>query len=331
MPGLGHRLEEPVLVERLQAPQVEHLARRLGGQCLRGARGHMHHRAVRDDREVGAVPGDPCAAERHDMLAVGNVLLRRAIVELRLEDDDGIRVADRRGQEPLGIARRRRDRNLHAGRVHVVRLGRVIVELGCAHPAAVRHPNRERELHAASSAPAVAPHVVDELVERRVAERVVLHLAHRPPPGHAQPHRSAEDACLGERRVDAAVASEPLLEACRGAKDPTQPADVLAHDHDSRVALHLDMEGVVDRLDQEALRHRQPPRADAPSPPRTLRKSASSRACDEGGATYACSKTRPGVGGRLRLGLRDASRMTSSAPSRLSSTSSSVSTPARRR
>ena len=57
-----------------------------------------------------------------------------------------------------------------------------------------------------------------------------------------------------------------------------------------RVALHLDVERVVHRLDEEELSHR-----------RILRSSARSCACDAGGSAYACSKTSDGSGGRLGL------------------------------
>ena len=191
----------------------------------------MHHRAVRDDREVRALARDPRLAERDDVLAVGHVFLRRAVVELRLEDDDRVRVADRRGEQTLRVGGRRRDRDLHARRVDVVRLRRVVVQLGRAHAAAVRHPDRERERHRPARPPAVAADVVDELVERRVAERVVLHLADRPPAGHAQADGGAEDPGLGERRVDAAIGAEALLQPCGRAEDAAELADVLAHDH----------------------------------------------------------------------------------------------------
>jgi hypothetical protein len=57
----------------------------------------------------------------------------------------------------------------------------------------------------------IAADVRDELVEARVRERVVLHLAHGAPPGHAEADGSAEDPGFCERRVDAAVDAEALL------------------------------------------------------------------------------------------------------------------------
>ncbi len=138
--------------------------------------------------------------------------------------------------------------------------------------------------------------MVDELVERGIAERVVLHLADRPPAGHAQPDRGAEDARLGERRVDAAVGAEPFLEACRGPEHAAQPPDVLAHDHDRAIALHLDVERVVHGLDEEAAHGiRGSSAAPRDRPPAT-----------GGGRAVRMLEDERDVRGRLRLRLRDA-------------------------
>ena len=75
----------------------------------------------------------------------------------------------------------------HTGRVHVVRLGRVVVELRCADAAAVRHAHGDGKLHRTPRPPAVAPDVIDQLVERRVAERVVLQLTDGAPAAIASP------------------------------------------------------------------------------------------------------------------------------------------------
>jgi hypothetical protein len=47
-----------------------------------------------------------------------------------------------------------------------------------------------------------------DLLERRVRERVELHLHHRSQPGHGQADREADDAGLGQRGVEAALVAE---------------------------------------------------------------------------------------------------------------------------
>src|SRR5205823_5168325 len=126
---------------------------------------------------------------------------------------------------------------------------------GRANAAAVRHPDRDRELHLPARPPAIATDVRDQLVEARVAERVVLHLADGPPAGHAEAYGGAEDAGLGERRVEAAVGPEPVAEARRSAEDAAGATDVLAEHHHVRVALELRVERVVDGLDERQRSH----------------------------------------------------------------------------
>ena len=235
--GLRHRRQDRPLVERAERADVDDLARRV--DRIGGKLAHRHHRAVRDQRHVATLAGDARLAERHDVLALRHLAARRAVHELRLEHDDRIRVADRRREQSLRIRGCRRDRDLDAGRVHVVRLRRVVVQLGRAHAAAVRHANRERELHPAAGAPAVAADVRDQLVQRRVRERVVLHLD----------RRAASPPCTGQPR---APRSPPRRAACRRSgprrSDPEAggraehaagAADVLAEHHDVLVAREL--------------------------------------------------------------------------------------------
>ena len=66
------------------------------------------------------------------MLALGNVTPLAAIDELRLEHDDRVGVANCGSEQAFCVGRIRRDRDLHTRRVHVVGLGRVVVELGRA-------------------------------------------------------------------------------------------------------------------------------------------------------------------------------------------------------
>ena len=227
--------------------------------------------------------------------------------------DDGIGIADRRREQALRVGRRRRDRDLHARRVDVVRLGRVVVQLGRAHAAAVRHADDERELHLPAGAPAVAADVGDQLVEARIREGVVLHLADRLPAGHAEPDRAAEDPGLGERRVDAAVLAEAVAQPGRRAEDAAGAADVLAHDHHRVVARELDVERVVDRLDEEELSH--------PSP----------RGGSAAGGRTRCRRRAPDRAPARPRPRRFPARIVSSASFLISSAVASSSTPSRRR
>ena len=170
--------------------------------------------------------------------------------ELRFEDDDGVRGADRGRQQSLRVGRSGRHGDLHRG-VRVVRLRRVVVELGRSHASAVGHSNHEREAHLAAGPPAVAPHVRDELVEAGIRERVVLHLDHRAPAGHAEADSGSEYPGLGERRVDTAVRPEAVAQPGGRAEHSAEAPDVLAEHEHRLVPGKLDVQRVVDRLDEE--------------------------------------------------------------------------------
>ena len=111
------------------------------------------------------------------------------------------------------------------------------------------------------SAAAVAElrQLVDDLIEGRIDEVAELDLRHRPQPVHRHSDRGADDARLGQRRVDDAVGAELLDESQRGAEDAAELAHVLAQHHHPRVAAHLDPERVIDGLDDVPGRHQAPP------------------------------------------------------------------------
>ena len=123
--------------------------------------------------------------------------------------------------------------------------------------------------------------MVDQLVEARVRECVVLHLDDRAPAGHAETDGGAEDPGLGERRVDAAVRAKPVAQPGRRPEDAPEAPDVLSENHHRLVSRELDVKGVVDRLDEEELPGRHGGRAHGAC---TRRSSSRSRASDAGGS-----------------------------------------------
>src|SRR5438477_10993629 len=133
--------------------------------------------------------------------------------------------------------------------------------LGRPDVAAVRHPYDQRKVHRAARAPAVPPDMRDQLIQARIREGVVLHLADGPPAGHTETDRRPQDPGLGERRVDAPLGAELVAQARSGSEDAARSADVLAHHEHRVVARELGMEGVVDRLDERQLTHRAAPAA----------------------------------------------------------------------
>src|SRR5436309_18202 len=82
---------------------------------------------------------------------------------------------------------------------------------------AVRHAHHEREFHLPARPPAVATDMRDQLVEAGIGERVILHLAHRPPARHAEADGTAENPRLRERCVETTVGPEPFAQSGGGA------------------------------------------------------------------------------------------------------------------
>ena len=243
-------------------------------------------------------------------------------MELRLEHDDRVGIADRRREQALRVGRRRRDRDLHAGRVHVVRLGRVVVQLRRAHAAAVRHPDDDRELHLAAGAPAVAPDVRDQLVEagvartRRTASRT--RAASRPcrarPRCRGSPPPRAACRRSGPARSGRAALPSRGRRRRRGRRPRPSPARSSSRSSST-------WKRVVDRLDE----CRAQPSED---PPQLLEVGAERR----GRIDERVLEEQRRVGRRLGLGRRDALAHQVRRLARvIASAASSVRTPSRRR
>ena len=82
--------------------------------------------------------------------------------------------------------------------------------------------------------------------------------AHGPQAVERHADRRADDAVLGERRVDHALGAELVEQALGRAEHAAGLADVLAQHQHVRVAAHAFPEPVVHRLDECALRHGSP-------------------------------------------------------------------------
>ena len=72
--------------------------------------------------------------------------------------------------------------------------------------------------------------MTDDLLERRIRERVELELDHGNEPVHRHADRSADDGRLSQRCVEAALLAEALLQTVGDAEHPAQSTDVLTVD-----------------------------------------------------------------------------------------------------
>ena len=225
------------------------------GERFRRRQRLVEHHPVGADGQLVAAPDDACSADLLDVLALGNRPAHLAIGQLVLEEEDRVGIADRGCQEALGIGGEGGRDDLEAGHMGVERLDRLGVVGAAPEAAAVGSPEHHRAGPVAGGAVADLGRLADQVVRRGVDEVGELDLGDRSQPAHGEADRQAGDRELGHRRVDDAIAAEPLLEAFGGPEDASQPADVLAEDDDPGVTLHLLEEGFANRLQQRQLAH----------------------------------------------------------------------------
>jgi hypothetical protein len=132
--------------------------------------------------------------------------------------------------------------------VREVRLVALLVVLDRADVPAVGHPDDDGHRDRALVPVRHLGELGGDLVERRVDEAVELDLADGPEAAHREPDRRADDARLGQGRVEDALGAELGVQPLRDAEDAAEGADVLAHQQDAVVLRHRAAEAGVERL-----------------------------------------------------------------------------------
>ena len=174
------------------------------------------------------------------------------VAALRFEEDDRIVGLDGLLDHPVGVVGVRAADDFEAGGVREVGLGRLGVVFDGADPTPERDPDHHRHRRLAAGAHVHLRHLGDDLREAREDEAVELDLEHRAVAAHAQSDGGADDARLGQRRVDHAVLAELGLEPLSDPEDAAELSDVLAREEHLRVGLECAAQPPV-----EGLCHRQ--------------------------------------------------------------------------
>ena len=156
-----------------------------------------------------------------------------------LDEDHGVVAADRRLEESLGVGGSRRQHDGQARKMSeeclgTVRMGRAQVS---GDPRVAPEHDRHRELAAAHVAHVGG--IVHELVEGDVAEAVGHELDDRAQSDHRRADADPGEAVLGNRRVDDATAPELVEHSLRDFVRAVVLGDLLTHEEDSVIALHL--------------------------------------------------------------------------------------------
>ena len=216
-------------------------------QQLGGRQRGLHHRARGHDRDVVARVLDAGNAQRDRVLTLRHLAHQR-VVQLVLDEDDRVVVADRGLQQALGVGRRGGHHDLQPGDVADPRLEALTVLGGRAARRTQRRAQHERHAQAAPRHVVRLGGLVDELVHHQRQEVAEHDVDDRPHAGHGGAHTQAGDAGLRDRRVDHSIGAELVDQAGQHLERRSRLGHVLADHEHPLVAPELLGQRLVDRL-----------------------------------------------------------------------------------
>ena len=215
----------------------------------------MGHQAPREAADARALAPHNSGTDGEEVIAVRHVLRDEPVNLLVLEEEDRIRVANRRFQKAVGVRGSARHHDLQSRHMRVERLDRLrVVEPAVNAPAEWRadhHGHRPVAVRAIARARGLAHY----LVESRVDEVRELDLGDGDQAVQRRADRDAHDARLGERRVQHASFAEPRVQAVGRAEHTALATHVLTKYEHPLVALHLLGDGGAHRVDHAHLSH----------------------------------------------------------------------------
>ena len=156
-----------------------------------------------------------------------------------LDENDRVIVPDRRFQQRTRVRRGRGNGHEQAGDLEEHRLHRVRVRGAELVAPALRETHHDRDLHLSAEHVVDVRCRVDDLVHREQGEVDGHDLDDRPKPRHRCSDPHADDRVLGDGRVADTLLAELLEQPLSHLEGALEDADVLAHEKDRLVALHL--------------------------------------------------------------------------------------------
>ncbi len=190
--------------------------------------------------------GNRCLAERHRVVAVGYLALIAAAAD-RLEEERGIVTANSRFQQALCVCRRCRHDDIHSAEIHERRITAVRVLGRVRAPPTVRGNDGDRHHGLPPRHEAQFRHLVRDGVEPGIDEVGKHHVQDDPVPGGSGSNGHPGQRRLADRCIADPIAAK-LLQQPPGITHDGQ-LDVFAEQDDFRIAGHLLVECLVDRLD----------------------------------------------------------------------------------
>ena len=206
----------------------------------------MHHAGHGHDGHVGAGTHDGRHTDGQEV--VGRWLRTlHAVEQSVLDEHDGVRVLDRRPEQPVGVGRRRRHDHREPGDVGEEGFEALRVLAARRATGPELGADGERHLGGATGHERELGRLVEQLVEAHAEEVEVHHLDHRAHPGHRRPHAEADDGRLGDRRVTDAP-GELVGQPAHEAEHVASGADIDPRDEHATVGRQLGLEGRTDRV-----------------------------------------------------------------------------------
>ena len=244
---------EPMMVlgvERPEGARVDDLDRdALLGELLGDLERPVEHAHVGDDRDVGALATDHRLAERDQEVRIVRHLALHGVERLALDEDDRIVVADGGLEQALGVGRRRRPHHLEPG--HVRRSTSPSTASAARRAARAGPPGPRNTIGTLNWPPdiwRILAAVLTIWSRARIEKLNVIISTIGRSPTIAAPIPTPVKPDLGDGRVDDALLAELLEQPLGHLVGAVVVTDLLAHDEDARVAVHLLAQGDVERL-----------------------------------------------------------------------------------
>src|ERR1700686_1499725 len=249
LPGFTHRCQDRVPVERRQRAEVDHLhAHTFRLQMRRRLQAVVGHEAPGEAAQVGALAAHHGGTDRDEVVAVGDLFGDEAVDLLVLEKEHRVGVTDGRLEEPMRVRGHARHHDLQAWNVRVESLDRLrVIEPAVDSPAEGRADDYG-DCPVAVGPVAGSRRLAHDLVEGGMDEIRELDLSDRDQAVQGGADRDADNGRLRQRRIEHARLAEARVETVRRPEHPALPANVLAHDEHTVVALHLFADPSAHRL-----------------------------------------------------------------------------------
>ena len=233
------RIENRLLVKRHERPRVDDFCRdAFVGEFVCSSECLEHHPRGCKDSDVIPLAFDFGDTQRNRIFLFGDVSLF-GIEEFMLNKHDWVVITDGGFQQAFRIVGRSRHDNEEAGDMHkpCLQTLRMLRRRGTSGTAL--RPNHQRHIELSPNHIANLGYLIDNLIHADGSEVNIHQFGDRTHAGNGSTEGSADDGGFGDRRVADASLAELLEEAIRHLVGTPVFGDILAHQKDCFVAVHL--------------------------------------------------------------------------------------------